>query len=42
MHLGAAASRGKAPTRIVAKMNSLTDEALIHSLMRAGRQGVQD
>jgi polyphosphate kinase len=38
--LGTAASRGK-DTRIVAKMNSLTDEALIHSLMRAGRKGVK-
>ncbi len=38
--LGVAASRGK-DTRIVAKMNSLTDEALIHSLMRAGRKGVK-
>ena len=38
--LGVAASRGK-ETRIVVKMNSLTDEALIHSLMRAGRQGVK-
>lgn len=38
--LGVAAGRGKA-TRIVVKMNSLTDEALIHSLMRAGRQGVK-
>jgi polyphosphate kinase len=38
--LGVAAGRGKT-TRIVVKMNSLTDEALIHSLMRAGRQGVK-
>jgi polyphosphate kinase len=38
--LGMAAARGSA-TRIVAKMNSLTDEALIHSLMRAGRKGVK-
>jgi polyphosphate kinase len=38
--LGAAAARGES-TRIVAKMNSLTDEALIRSLMRAGAQGVQ-
>ncbi|MDO8287201.1 MAG: polyphosphate kinase 1 [Rhodoferax sp.] len=38
--LGMAAARGRA-TRIVAKMNSLTDEALIHSLMRAGRKGVK-
>jgi polyphosphate kinase len=27
--------------RIVVKMNALTDEALIYSLMRAGKQGVQ-
>ncbi|MFZ3220618.1 MAG: polyphosphate kinase 1 [Rhodoferax sp.] len=38
--LGQAASQGKA-ARIVAKMNSLTDEALIYSLMRAGKQGVK-
>nr|WP_315496203.1 polyphosphate kinase 1 [uncultured Rhodoferax sp.] len=38
--LGDAAGRGES-TRIVAKMNSLTDEALIRSLMRAGAQGVQ-
>jgi polyphosphate kinase len=38
--LGVAASHGK-DTRIVVKMNSLTDEALIHSLMRAGRLGVK-
>jgi polyphosphate kinase len=38
--LGMAAARGRS-TRIVAKMNSLTDEALIHSLMRAGRKGVK-
>jgi len=38
--LGAAASQGK-DTRIVVKMNALTDEALIHSLMRAGRSGVK-
>ena len=38
--LGTAASQGK-DTRIVVKMNSLTDEALIHSLMRAGLQGVR-
>ncbi len=37
--LGAAAARG-ADTRIVAKMNSLTDEALIRALMRAGSNGV--
>jgi polyphosphate kinase len=38
--LGLAASRGKA-SRIVAKMNSLTDEALILSLIRAGQRGVK-
>jgi len=38
--LALAASRGK-EARIVAKMNSLTDEALIRSLMHAGRQGVK-
>ena len=38
--LGTAAARGES-TRIVAKMNSLTDETLIRSLMRAGAQGVQ-
>ena len=38
--LGDAAGRGES-TRIVAKMNSLTDEALIRSLMRAGAQGVR-
>jgi len=38
--MGAAAARG-VPCRIVAKMNALTDEALIYSLMRAGQQGVQ-
>jgi polyphosphate kinase len=38
--LGKAAAKGK-DCRIVAKMNSLTDEALIQSLMLAGRQGVK-
>lgn len=38
--LGAAAAQGK-PTRIVAKMNALTDEALVHALVRAGQQGVK-
>ena len=38
--MGAAAARGQ-DARIVAKMNSLTDEALILALMRAGRQGVK-
>ncbi len=38
--LANAAACGK-PARIVAKMNSLTDEDLIRSLMHAGRQGVK-
>ncbi len=38
--LGAAAAAGQ-PARIVAKMNALTDEALIRALMAAGRQGVK-
>jgi polyphosphate kinase len=38
--LGAAAAHGRR-ARIVAKMNSLTDEALVRALMRAGRQGVK-
>lgn len=38
--LGAAAQAGR-PTRIVAKMNALTDEALIRALIDAGRQGVK-
>jgi polyphosphate kinase len=38
--LGKAALAGQS-TRIVAKMNALTDEALIHALIRAGQQGVQ-
>jgi polyphosphate kinase len=38
--LAAAAASGTA-CRIVVKMNALTDEALIHGLMRAGQQGVQ-
>ena len=38
--LGAAAARG-VPTRIVVKMNALTDEALIASLVGAGRKGVK-
>jgi len=35
----AAADQGSC--RIVAKMNALTDEALIHALIRAGQQGVK-
>ena len=38
--LGVAAAQGQ-ETRIVAKMNSLTDEALIYSLIRAGQNGVK-
>jgi len=38
--LALAAASGTA-CRMVAKMNALTDEALIHSLMRAGQQGVK-
>jgi polyphosphate kinase len=38
--LGQAAAKGQS-TRVVAKMNSLTDEALIQSLMRAGKRGVK-
>ncbi len=38
--LGAASTAGE-PTRIVAKMNALTDEALIAALVRAGQQGVK-
>ena len=38
--LGKAAAKGES-TRIVAKMNSLTDEALIRSLIGAAQQGVQ-
>ena len=38
--LGHAASAGK-PSRLVAKMNALTDEALIYALIRAGQQGVK-
>ncbi len=38
--LGVAALAGTS-TRIVAKMNALTDEALIHALIRAGQKGVR-
>jgi len=38
--LGAAAAAGQ-PARIVAKMNALTDEALIRALIAAGQQGVK-
>jgi polyphosphate kinase len=38
--LGAAAARGES-ARIVAKMNSLTDEVLIRALMQAGSKGVK-
>ena len=38
--LAAAASKGE-PARIVAKMNALTDEALIAALVNAGQKGVK-
>jgi polyphosphate kinase len=38
--LGVAAAAGQ-PTRIVAKMNALTDEEIIGALIRAGQQGVK-
>jgi polyphosphate kinase len=38
--LGAAAARGES-TRIVAKMNALTDEQIIGALIRAGQKGVR-
>lgn len=38
--LGAAAAAGRS-TRLVAKMNALTDETLIRALIEAGRQGVR-
>jgi polyphosphate kinase len=38
--LAVAAAAGQS-TRIVVKMNALTDEALIHALVNAGQQGVQ-
>ena len=38
--LGDASARGK-DTRIVAKMNALTDEALMQALVKAGQQGVK-
>ncbi|MDM0045689.1 polyphosphate kinase 1 [Variovorax dokdonensis] len=38
--LGAAAQRGE-PARIVAKMNALTDEALIEALVKAGSKGAR-
>lgn len=38
--VGHAAARGE-HARIVAKMNSLTDEALIHALLQAGQKGAQ-
>jgi len=38
--LGTAAAAGQ-PARIVAKMNALTDEALIRALIAAGKQGVK-
>jgi len=38
--LGAAAASGK-DTRLIAKMNALTDEGLMRALIKAGQQGVQ-
>ena len=38
--LGAAAAKGKS-TRVVAKMNALTDDGLIAALIKAGQQGVK-
>jgi polyphosphate kinase len=38
--LGAAAARGE-ETRLVAKMNALTDEGLMRALVQAGQQGVK-
>ena len=38
--LGAAAANGK-PARIVAKMNALTDDNIVHALIRAGARGVK-
>jgi len=38
--MGTAAAAGQ-PARIVAKMNALTDEALIRALIAAGKQGVK-
>ena len=38
--MAAAAAAGR-PARIVAKMNALTDEAIVHALIAAGRAGVQ-
>jgi polyphosphate kinase len=38
--IGAAAERGE-PTRIVAKMNALTDDLLVAALVRAGQKGVK-
>jgi polyphosphate kinase len=37
-HLGEQASNGKV-VRIIAKMNALTDEALTHALIKAGKRG---
>jgi polyphosphate kinase len=38
--LGAAAAAGQ-PARLIAKMNALTDEAIIRALIAAGKQGVK-
>jgi polyphosphate kinase len=39
IHQVAQAARARAPARIVAKMNALTDPALIHALLAAGQAG---
>jgi polyphosphate kinase len=41
VHQVAQAARGGAPARIVAKINALTDPALIHALVAAGQAGAQ-
>jgi polyphosphate kinase len=41
IHQVAQAARAKAPARIVAKVNALTDPALIHALVEAGQAGAK-
>jgi polyphosphate kinase len=41
VHQVAQAARGGAPARLVAKINALTDPALIHALVAAGQAGAQ-